>query len=73
MSEQEWEAWDRMQFATTEAAVFRNVTIILMTAVGWTKASTASDVGCSLAMVENVRHRYRQHGRDGVAYNRYTC
>jgi putative transposase len=66
LSEQEWEALDRMRFATTEAALFRNVTIILMTAVGRTKASIASDLGCSPATVENVRQRYRQHGREGL-------
>jgi len=37
----------RMQLATTEAQVFRNVTIILMTVVGRTKESSASDLGYS--------------------------
>lgn len=55
-----------MRFATTEAAVFRNVTIILMTAVGRTKASIAKDLGCSPATVDNVRHRYQQYGREGL-------
>jgi putative transposase len=66
LSEQEWEALDRMRFATTEAAVFRNVTIILMTAAGRTKASIARDLGCSPATVDNVRHRYQQQGREGL-------
>lgn len=66
LSEQEWEALDRMRFATTEAALFRNVTIILMTAVGRTKASIARDLGCSPATVDTVRCRYRQHGREGL-------
>jgi len=66
LSEQEWEALDRMRFAATEAAVFRNVTIILMTAVGRTKASIANDLGCSAAMVDHVRQRYRQYGREGL-------
>ena len=47
LKEQEWEALDRLRFATTEAAVFRNATIILMTAVGRGKASIAQDLGCS--------------------------
>lgn len=68
LSEQEWEALDRMRFATTEAQVFRNVTIILMTAVGRTKGSIAGDLGCSLATVDNVRQRYRQHGREGLRH-----
>ena len=66
LSEQEWEALDRMRFATTDAALFRNVTIILMTAAGRTKASIAQDLGCSRGTVDNVRHRYQQHGREGL-------
>src|SRR5215471_5124015 len=66
LSTQEWEALDRMRFATTEAALFRNVTIILMTAAGRTKASIASDLGCSPATVDNVRQRYQQYGREGL-------
>ncbi len=66
LREQEWEALDRMRFATTEASVFRNVTIILMTAVGRTKASIAYDLGCSAATVDNIRQRYRQYGREGL-------
>lgn len=66
LSEQEWDALDRMRFATTEAALFRNVTIILMTVAGRTKASIASDLGCSRATVDNVRQRYRQYGREGL-------
>jgi len=66
LSEQEWDALDRMRFATTEAALFRNVTIILMTAAGRTKASIAGDLGCSRATVDNVRQRYQQYGREGL-------
>jgi len=65
LSTQEWEALDRMRFATTEAALFRNVTIILMTAAGRTKMSIARDLGCSPATVDNLRSRYQQGGRDG--------
>ena len=57
LSTQEWETLDRMRFATTEAALFRNVTIILMTAAGRTKASIARDLGCSPATVDNLRAR----------------
>ena len=66
LSEQEWEALDRMRLMTTDAALFRNVTIIVMTAVGRTKASIASDLGCSPATGDNVRQRYRQHGCEGL-------
>jgi putative transposase len=62
----EWEALDRMRFATTEAALFRNVTIILMTAAGRTKVSIARDLGCSPATVDNIRSRYQEYGREGL-------
>jgi transposase len=55
-----------MRFATTEAALFRNVTIILMTAAGRTKASIARDLGCSPATVDNLRARCQQQGREGL-------
>ena len=48
-----------MRFATTEAELFRHVTIILMTAAGRTKTSIAHDLGCSPATVDNVWQRYR--------------
>jgi len=66
LSDQEWEAVDRVRFATTEAQVFRNATIILMTAVGRAKASIAQDLGCSSATVDNVRQRYQQRGLAGL-------
>ena len=66
LSTQEGEALDRMRFATTEAALSRNVTIILMTAAGRTKAGIARDLGCSRATVDNIRGRYPQHGREGL-------
>jgi transposase len=70
LSTQEWEALDRMRFATTEAALFRNVTIILMTAAGRTKASIARDLGCSPATVDNIRARYQAQGREGLRRNK---
>jgi transposase len=66
LSTQEGEALDRMRFATTEAALFRNVTIILMTAAGRTKTSIARDLGCSSATVDNIRSRYQEQGREGL-------
>ena len=66
LSEQEGEALDRTRFGTTEARVFRNATIILMTAAGRAKAGIAQDLGCSPATVDNVRQRYRQQGLAGL-------
>lgn len=66
LSEEEWEALDRARFGTSEAQVFRNATIILMTAAGRAKAGIAQDLGCSRATVDNVRQRYRQRGLAGL-------
>ena len=66
LTDKEWDALDRLRFSTGDAVVFRNATIILMSAVGRSKASIAFDLGCSIATVENVRQRSRQSGRDGL-------
>jgi transposase len=66
LSPPEGEALERMRFATTEAALVRNVTMILMTAAGRTKASIARDLGCSPATVAHIRARCQQHGREGL-------
>lgn len=66
LSDREWDALDEVRFATTDATVFRNATIILMSAVGRSKFSIAHDLGCSPATVDNVRSRYRQRGVDGL-------
>lgn len=66
LSSEEWEALDALRFSTTDAAVFRNATIILMSAVGRSKPSIAHDLGCCVATVDNVRKRYREHGRAGL-------
>jgi transposase len=70
LSTEEWEGLDRMRFATTEAALFRDVTIILMTAAGRTKASIARDLGCSPATVDNSRARYQPHGCEGLRHRK---
>jgi transposase len=66
LSSQEWDALDNLRFSTTDVSVFRNATIILMTAVGRSKQSIAEDLGCCPATVDNVRQRYRQQGLGGL-------
>jgi len=66
LSDQQWEALDDIRFSTTDATVFRNATIILMSAVGRSKFSIAHDLGCSPATVDNIRKRYRQRGPSGM-------
>jgi transposase len=66
LSEKEWDAVDALRFSTTDAAVFRNATMILMTDVGRSKFSIAEDLGCSPATVDNARRRYRDEGLSGL-------
>jgi transposase len=66
LSDDDWDALDHLRFSTTEANVFRNATIILMTGVGRSKTSIAHDLGCSPATVDNVRRRYRERGLAGL-------
>lgn len=67
LSEKEWDALDALRFSTTDAAVFRNATIVLMTDAGRSKFSIAEDLGCSPATVDNSRRRYRRQGLAGLA------
>jgi transposase len=66
LSDKECDALDRLRFSTNEAAVFRNATIILMSATGRSKASIACDLGCSIGTVDFARQRYRQSGPKGL-------
>src|SRR5687767_6924547 len=66
LSDKEWDALDALRFSTSDAAVFRNATVILMTDVGRSKHSIAQDLGCSSATVDNVRKRYREQGLAGL-------
>lgn len=66
LTDTEWDALDHLRFGTTDAEVFRNATMILMTAVGRSKTSIALDLGCSPGTVDNVRKRYRDRGLEGL-------
>ena len=66
LSEKEWDALDALRFSTSDATVFRNATIILMTDVQRSKYSIAQDLGCSPATVDNARKRYREQGLAGL-------
>src|SRR5262245_32108741 len=66
LSNKSWDALDQLRFSTTDATVFRNATIILMSAVGRSKASIAHDLGCSVGTIDIIRKRYRQDGLSGL-------
>jgi transposase len=66
LTDREWEALDAFRFSTTDADLFRNATIILMSGAGHSKQSIADDLGCCSATVDNVRKRYRENGLSGL-------
>lgn len=66
LTDAQWEALDDLRFSTTDATVFRNATVILMTAVGRSKFAIAHDLGCCSSTVDHVRQRYRECGLDGL-------
>jgi transposase len=66
LSAEQWDALDDLRFGTTDATVFRNATVILMSAVGRSKFSIAHDLGCSPATVDNIRKHYRERGVAGL-------
>jgi transposase len=70
LNDRDWDALDELRFSTVDADVFRNATIMLMTAVGRSKTSIAHDLGCSPSTVDNVRRRYRQRGLAGLTPGR---
>jgi transposase len=62
----QWDALDELRFSTRDAKVFRNATIILLSAAGNSKPMIAHELGCSLATVDNIRKKYRQQGIEGL-------
>jgi transposase len=70
LEDAEWDALDEVRFSTSDADVFRNATVILMSSVGRSKFDIAKDLGCSPATVDNVRQRYRERGLEGLQRHR---
>jgi len=62
LTEDQWDQLDRLRMTTPSADVFRNCTIVLMSAVGRSRASIAQELGCCTDTVARVRRLYRQGG-----------
>lgn len=62
----QWDALDKLRFSARDAKVFRNATIILLSAAGNAKPQIAFELGCSISTVDTVRRKYRQQGIDGL-------
>lgn len=66
LSSKQWDALDELRFSTGNAKVFRNATIILLSAAGNSKPRIAYELGCSPSTVDNIRRAYRQCGVEGL-------
>lgn len=66
LSSKQWDALDELRFSTRDAKVFRNATIILLSAAGNSKPQISYELGCSPATVDNIRRRYREQGLEGL-------
>jgi len=62
LTDTQWEQLDHLRMSTPSSDVFRNCTIILMSAVGRSKASISNDLGCCTDTVARVRRLYRKGG-----------
>jgi transposase len=62
LTDTQWDQLDHLRMGSASADVFRNCTIILMSAVGRSKASISNDLGCCTDTVARVRRRYREGG-----------
>lgn len=62
LTDAQWDELDRVRMGAGSADVFRNCTIILMSAVGRSKASISNDLGCCTDTVARVRRLYRTGG-----------
>ncbi|HUU16588.1 MAG TPA: helix-turn-helix domain-containing protein, partial [Sedimentisphaerales bacterium] len=62
LTDLQWDQLDHLRMSTASADVFRNCTIILMSAVGRSKASISRDLGCCTDTVARVRRLYREGG-----------
>lgn len=66
LTDRQWEELDELRFSTSDKALFRNATIILMSAAGRSKPSIAEDLGCSVGTVDIIRRRYREQSLAGL-------
>ena len=66
LSSKQWDELDELRCSTSDAKVFRNATIILLSAAGNSKPRIAYELGCSLSTVDNIRRAYRQRGAAGL-------
>jgi transposase len=57
---------EQLRHDDNRAAVFRNATIILLSAEGHSKAALAQALGCSISTIDRVRRAYLRQGAAGL-------
>src|SRR5262245_53573150 len=60
------ESLERLRSETRDASVFRNATVILLTAEGYSKAELCRVLGCSVSTVDRARRAYHRAGFGGL-------
>ena len=66
LSSTERESLERLRRENKHAVVFRNVTIILQSAEGRSKAELSRALGCSVSTIDRARREYRRIGLAGL-------
>jgi putative transposase len=66
ISDTERESLERLRSDNKHAVVFRNVTIILQSAEGRSKAELSCALGCSVSTIDRARREYRRIGLAGL-------
>jgi transposase len=66
LTDEQFDALDRLRFSTHSADVFRNCLILLRSHAGCSIAHIADFLGCSADTVKRVRRLYRQGGIDAL-------
>ncbi len=66
LSNAERESLERLRSENKHAIVFRNVTIILQSADGRSKAELSRALGCSISTIDRARREYRRNGLAGL-------
>jgi putative transposase len=66
LTDEQFDALDRLRFRSLSAEVFRNCLIILRSHAGCSIAQIADFLGCSADTVKRVRRLYRQGGIDAL-------
>ena len=66
LTDEQFDALDRLRFSSPSAEVFRNCLIILRSHAGCSIATIAGFLGCSADTVKRVRRLYRQGGIDAL-------